>query len=109
MSDTKIVDIQQIINNKADSKLKAAIKNINDIICNGEGYQLLKDIKINIGTQEKPKSIGLAWIFSSSGFESQIIENNTQRYREAEAIEFMQKVDSIREDVDNLLDSRNYD
>ena len=102
-------DIQSLINARADKKLKENLKKISNLLYNGEGYQLLRDISVNIGTAEKPKNIGLAFILSDSGLESQIIEKNTERYREQEIEEFLAKVDSLREDVDTFLDSRSYD
>ena len=102
-------DIQSLINARADKKLKENLKKISNLLYNGEGYQLLRDISVNIGTAEKPKNVALAFLLSDSGFERQIIEKNTERYREQETKEFLSKVDSLREDVDTFLDSRSYD
>lgn len=102
-------DIQSLINARADKKLKENLQKISNLLYNGEGYQLFRDISVNIGTAENPKNVGLAFLLSDSGFESQIIEKNTERYREQETKDFLAKVDSLREDVDNLLDNRNYD
>ena len=37
-----------------------------------------------------------------------VIENHTQRYRELEATEFLSKVESLRNDVDALLDNEHF-
>jgi hypothetical protein len=107
MAKNLLPDIQQVINNKADKKLKDAIQELNAFIYNGENYELIKGINVNVGSAEKPKTISLYSIFSSEGFESKIIENNTDRYRANEVNGFLSKVDSLRADVDNLLDNNN--
>lgn len=105
----ELKDIQQLINDKADSKLKKLVNELYNLLSNGENFYLIKDININIGTAEKPRVISLAYIFGSNGFEKQIIENNTERYRMMESAEFLSKVESIREDIDGLLnDSLNH-
>lgn len=104
----KITGIQQLINNKADAKLKADLKLLQKSVCSGVFYELIKGISLNVGTSEKPRNIDLYAIFNQ-GFGDKIIENNIERYREAEAKLFLDKVESLREDVDNLLDSKNYD
>ena len=101
----KIKDVQQLINDKADKKLKDQVYNLQRSIQSGEFYNLILNIRVNIGTAEKPKSIPLYSIFSTDGFFFKIIENNTERYRAKEAEEFMSKVESLREDADNLLDN----
>ena len=104
----ELKDVQQLINDKADAKLKTKLRELHNSIYNGEAYEMLKDIKINIGSADKPKTISLCSIFGSDGFEKQIIENNTERYRAKEAEAFISKVESLREDVDSLLDANQY-
>lgn len=96
-------DVQQLINKKADEKLKQQLNTLQHPLYTGELYKLLQGIYINVGTSEKPKNIALYTIFNAEGFEAIIIENNTQRYREEESKLFLNKVNSLREDVDNLL------
>ena len=108
MSLKSISDIQQMINNRADKNLKDVLRKLNELVYNGETYQLLKDITLNVGTAEKPKNITLCYIFSSDGFQEKIIEKNTERYRTMEAESFFKKVESLREDVDALLDNANF-
>ncbi len=105
----ELKDVQQLVNDKADSKLKSDLSALQKSIYSGVQYELLKGITLNVGTAEKPKNISLYSIFSSDGFEAKIIENNTERYRATEAQLFLSKVESLREDVDNLLDGRNYE
>lgn len=109
MAKKLIAEIQQLINDRADAKLKSDLSALQNALYSGNYYELVKGIQINVGNSEKPKNIGLYSVFSSDGFEKIIIENNTERYRAAEAEAFLSKVDSLREDVDNLLDNRNYD
>lgn len=101
--------IQELINKKADAKLKSDIKALDNVLCNGIGYQLLKDISVNVGTAENPKKVSLAWILSGSGLEDKIIETHTERYRKEETEAFLKQVEDLRAEVDNLLDSKNYD
>jgi hypothetical protein len=100
-------DIQELINAKADKKLEDAVRALCKSVSDGENYNLIKGITINIGTTGKPKNIGLYSIFSSDGFAAKIIENNTQRYRDIESELFLKKVESLRDNVDHLLDSVN--
>lgn len=104
-----VSDIQQLINDRADNKLKADLRKLHNLLYNGEGYEMLKDISVNVGTPEKPRTNTLAYILGSGGFENEIIEKNTERYRAKETKEFLAKVDSLRQDVDNLLDNQTYD
>lgn len=99
-------DIQQLINDKADQKLYDAVQNLHRHVSNGENYQLLKDVLVNVGTSEKPKMLSLAYVFSDSGFRDKIIEINQQRYRSNENSSFIEQVESIRQHVDNLLNVR---
>lgn len=100
----EIKDIQQLINDRAEKRLYADI----DILSNplSKKWQFLENILVNIGTSEKPNVIQLYNILTNSGFRQEIFEKNIARYREEEAESFLQKVESIREDVDNLLNNR---
>jgi len=98
-------DVQQLINDRADAKLKKEVDGLHDSIYNGKAYHLLGDLRVNVGTTEKPKNIHLHSIFGASGFRQHIIEANTENYREAETKEFLEKVESLRQDVDNLLNA----
>jgi len=97
-------DIQQLINNKADAKLKNKVRELHNLLYNGEAYDMLKEIEVNIGTAEAPRNISIAYILSDSGLGQKIIEVNTERYRENETKDFLNKVESLREDVDSLLE-----
>jgi hypothetical protein len=98
-------DVQQLINDKADARLKKDLSSISNQLYNGIGYNLLKDIYINVGTTDKPRSISLIYILSDSGLAGKIIEANTERYREEENKNFLEKVESLRNDVDELLNN----
>lgn len=99
----EIKDVQQIINERADQKLENEIHEIYHFLSNGRNYELIKDILINVGTAEKPKMVRIYSLFSGDGLRDNIIEKNRDRYRSEETAAFMQKVESIRQDVDNLL------
>jgi len=105
----QLKDVQQLINDKADAKLYNEVRKLQTLLYSGEPYNITREIKINVGTCESPKVISLYSVFSSDGFEKQIIENNTERYRAMEAELFLSKVESLREDVDCLLDNKTYD
>ena len=109
MSVKTISEIQQIINGNAEKKLKSKIEKISYILRNGDGFNLLKDISVNVGTLENPKTIPLPYLLTSSGFLNKVIENNIEEYIENEAKEFVEKVNSIREDVDFLLSNQKYE
>jgi len=104
----EVKDIQQLINQRADAKLEKAIDDLYRYIDNGENYQLLKEISVNAGTPEKPKMICVTTIFGNNWLKDKIIENNRERYRSKETADFMEKVESLRQDVDTLLNSQEY-
>lgn len=97
-----IVDIQKLINDRADARLDKAVEALNSFVRNGENYSLL-DIRLNIGTAEKPNVIYLYNIFNSTGLRDKIIEANKEQYRKEESSIFLAKVESLREEVDNLM------
>ena len=92
---TKINTIQTLIDLRADDKLQNDLRALQRSIYTGIYYELIKDIVINIGTTEKPKFIPLYLIFCSEGFQNEIIEKNTERYRGIESKEFISKFDKI--------------
>lgn len=97
----QLKDIQEIINKAADDRLIANINTLNTFLWSGENRNLLEGIQINTGTAEKPNMSQAYYIFSD--LKERIISNNTERYRAEEAKKFMDKVNSIRQDVDNLM------
>lgn len=101
----EIKDIQQIINDRADRKLEKAIRDIYTFLSSGENYELIKGVSINAGTSEKPNNIKIYSLFSSDGLQDKIIELNQQRYRSKETAAFVEKVESIRNDVDQLMEN----
>ncbi len=102
-----IKGIQELINERAESKLRSDIKKLHQPL-KEQYYKLLDDIKVNVGTSEKPSYCQLSLILGSDGFEKTIIDKNIQKYIEAETKEFLEKVESLRDDVDNLLNNANY-
>lgn len=98
-----IVDIQKLINDRADARLDKAVEALNSFVRNHENHPLLEDIRLNIGTADKPNVIYLYNIFNSTGLRDKIIEANKERYRKEESSIFLAKVESLREDVDNLM------
>jgi hypothetical protein len=105
----EIKDIQQIINDRADRKLGQEINKIYQFLSNGENYNLIKDILINVGTAEKPKQIRIYSLFTNDGLLGKIIEQNQERYRSEETSAFIGKVESIRNDVDQLMENAGQD
>ena len=98
-----IMHIQELINARADKKLEADLRALKGIFDTSVNSFLVKDIFIEVGTADKPRKVDLDCMFDNSVFGIKIIENNTQRYREAESKLFLAEVNSLREDVDNLL------
>jgi hypothetical protein len=98
------MDIQNLINKKADKRLEDDINSLFKVLNNGIGYQLTKDIQVNTGTVDKPNMRWVAYLLSSDcPLRKQIIENHQQKYRDEETKNFMDSVTSLRNDVDNLL------
>lgn len=98
--------VQELINAKADKRLKDDIRDIHNVLCNGKGGRLLGEIKINIGTSEEPLITYLNYILNEDRLGSIVFESHKERYRDEESKEFLKKVESLREDVDNLLDNQ---
>lgn len=96
-------DIQDLINAKAKARLDADITTLHRMVSNGNNHKLLKDVKVNVGTEDEPQMESLHWIFSDKACGKAIVEANLQRYIEEETKAFMEKVESLRDDVDHLL------
>lgn len=98
--------VQELINAKADKRLEDDICAIRNMLYTGKGGRLLGEIKINIGTSENPIIIYLSNVLNHDRLGEKVFEANKERYRDEESKEFLKKVESLREDVDNLLDNQ---
>lgn len=103
----EIKDIQALINDRAEKRLYAEIDVVGNSI--SSNWKLLDGIMVNVGTSENPNTIQLYHILTNTGFRNKIFEKNIDRYKEEEAKSFLEKVESIREDVDNLLSGQHSD
>lgn len=99
----KIEDIQQIVNIKAKNKLYNDIDNLNNAL--HESNISLDGMSINISIDGVINNIPLEHIFSNRGFRSKIFNLNIDRYIKLESIDFIDKVESIKEEIDKLLDN----
>jgi aminoglycoside phosphotransferase len=98
-------DLQEIINKKAAAKLDADLRQLHDLPYN-KLYHLFRDSKIivNVGTSEKPRNISLASVFGRDGFYQQLYDKNIERYIENESKEFVQRVEELQSQIDELYD-----
>lgn len=96
--------IQNIINARADNKLKAEIKALHEILSNGNGYKLLKEINITVSKNDKITSVNLAWLLStdSSYYGNEIFEKHKEEYRKQETNLFIQEVAKLNNKVIDL-------
>ncbi len=100
-------EIQDLINAKADKRLTDDLEALHRTLNSGTAYFLLKSTIVNIGSSDTPKMESLSHILGPQGLRTSIIEKNQQRYRERETKEFLEKVESLRDDVDHLLNTVN--
>lgn len=107
-TEESISKIQQIINDRAKEKLNTDIRAINGYLTSGTPYNLLKEISINIGTAEKPQTTSLSYILNTTEMWSRVFDASIQKYIDRESKEFVQQVESLRSDVDSLLEGSDF-
>lgn len=96
-------NLQDIVNKKAKEKLENDLRELHDGIYN-KFYHLFRDsnIRVNVGSQEKPRNINAAGIFGKDGLYQQIYDANIDRYIENESKEFIKKVEELQSQIDEL-------
>ena len=96
--------IQEVINARADNKLKDEIKLLHNTLYNGLGYKLLKDINIHRKVNDKDAEFSLAYILSEEwyGFGKEIFEMHKETYRKSETALFLQEVSELKDKVNEL-------
>lgn len=106
-----IKDVQTLINERASKRLREDIINLQSMIREyGNDLLFYSGIRVNIGTVEKPSNISLIHVFDNrNGLGDEIYDANIEKYKSQEAKMFLEKVDSLREDVNNLLSVNNND
>ncbi len=109
MKDLK--DLQEIINQKALDRFN---KDFNDVAATVRASRLFSDmqLKITAPNEENPKMMSFYWIFNNN--ESNFIYNQLKDqyladYISKESASFVNSVEAIRNDVDNLLDNQHFD
>lgn len=99
-------ELQDIINKRAESKLKSEISALSHILYS-KNKDILDGIRVNIGTHEVPKTIELRLILEDSALGVAIFNKNIERYKEKETAEFLQKVENLQGQIDDLMNNQN--
>ena len=102
--------LQEIVNKKAKEKLEKDLRDLSQVLHN-KYYKLLEGTTVNILISGKPTNIPIPWFFSkdSNGtVYNDIYEKNIQKYIDRESEEFVKKVDSIQDQIDELYNIQQY-
>ena len=94
--------IQDLINKRADDKLAKDIQEIKNILSSGKGNSLLEGIRVTITKGDTQKSVLLAYVLSSDNLYQEVFDKNVEKYRKNESKEFLQKVEGIQDQIDEL-------
>lgn len=102
-----IMDLNQLLKERAEKKLRSDINAYLNQIRENQFFRQLKSV--NICTKEDKRESLWTWTWENSGeaFEM-IMEKCLPQYIEDESKAFIEKVESIRQDVDNLLSNTDY-
>jgi len=103
----KLKDIQQLINERAEHKLRSDLEKFRKYL-HSELAMGLIDIGAQISVEINGKKENLRnalWSTDSSIFKM-LKEDQLPKYIESETKNFLNKVDSIREDVDELMNNK---
>lgn len=105
METKNIQSIQNLINKKARQRLDSDIDALNRTVRSGALRNLLGNTEVTIKLDNKDVTVALCDIFLQSNIRNAIFNNNVERYIKEESEDFLEKVESLREDVDNLLEN----
>jgi hypothetical protein len=93
--------LQELINGKAERKLKSELKALQDVI--SQHYNVLRDVRVNVSHpyHEGLTEIDLASIFAVYG--KKIMSDRLADYIAMESKAFFENVERLKNDVDRLL------
>lgn len=109
-----IKNLQALINDKADARLEADLRQLQARLTDGLAYTLLggqnsiniKIRKFDIATDSYiDADVHILDLFTSRGLCENIRANNRERYRAEEAAAFVNTVQQVKKEVDQLLNN----
>lgn len=98
----QIKDLQKLIEERAAKRLREDIRKLSDVFCNQTLFKDLPEV-FKIKTLDgKSTEIPQYFFYWSYPFMKQLEDYWLPKYIEQESKELLEKVDSLREDIDNL-------
>lgn len=94
-------ELQTLINNAADKKLEKDIEALIILLQSKTYNDLLQDFVIKV-PEASERSVRLQYFCSESAIKKYLIAQAQPRYRETQARLFMQKVESLAKNVEEL-------
>lgn len=104
-----VIGLQELINQKAELRLKRDLGEISEMIRNNRLFSItdnpsIPDLTYD-GKEQKP-----FWIFQrSSKYMDEVKKYWLPIYQNEEAQNFIQKIDDINKDVNDLMNNQTYD
>lgn len=101
-------DLNQLIKNKATSRLQNEVSEYLNNFINHKFFDAISDFKVKItndGKEDERNIRGFLWSSNGLAFEK-IISKFQPKYIERESKEFMDKVESLQQDVQELFNNQ---
>lgn len=101
-------DLTQLIKNKAEGKLHGEIQDYLNQLTNHKFFNAISEMTVNIqegDKEEKRRLSGFLWPLNGAAFDM-IRAKFMDKYIEQESIEFMDKVEKLQQDVEELLNNQ---
>lgn len=103
----KLKDIQQLINERAEKKLNKDLADLREYLHTGFASNLLElGSKISVEFDGRKENLRNALWSTDSPLFKLLKEAQLPKYIETETRGFINKIDAIREDVDELMNNR---
>lgn len=101
-------DLTDLIKNKAASKLQNEINEYLRAFIDHKFFDAITDFKVKVmenGAESERDLRGFLWNYHGAAHDA-IIEKFEDKYIEQESIEFMDKVESLQKDVQDLFNNQ---
>jgi len=102
----EIKEVQTLLNSKAEKKLVEDIEKIKKFLYD-TNYKFIKDLKImTVDSNSRHREVTLATILSKDyEYYQKLYDLHIQDYYNKESSQFLEKVESIQAEIDELKDS----
>ena len=97
-------DLQAIITEKAEKELKAEITDFINSFSNHPFFNAIKDESVFISKDKRESFHSFFWYTSTSECHKKIFNANKDEYVARKSKEFVEKVDELRADLDELME-----